>query len=147
VLFSRQESGVFMSGKTSHFGMLVSMIFLLSIAACQSGSGLNGRAQDASAVDFVLSPPQLDALEAFDKGEKRLLGVQNRGLTTPGVSGKIATLIRQRYGVKTRDVKDVVRSGDDRSSLMEEFQYIREYNAKIAELLRVELEESGALDE
>jgi len=40
-----------------------------------------------------------------------------------------------------------VRSGDDRSSLMEEYQYIREYNAKIAELLQVELEESGALDE
>jgi len=87
----------------------------------------------------TLLPAQQDAVNAFQKGDKRLLGVQTRGVSIPGVDDKLLPVLRERYGVALRSVNDVIKSEEDRDSLTEVFQYVREYNGKMAQLLSNEV--------
>jgi len=119
------------------------------IVGCQSGDNkveegnrVQGKQLDqvsTMATVETLLPAQQDAVNAFQKGDKRLLGVQTRGVSIPGVDDKLLPVLRERYGVALRSVNDVIKSEEDRDSLTEVFQYVREYNGKMAQLLSNEV--------
>ena len=127
--------------------LVVTACFLMG--GCQSGESTVDGAESMQeknvaqastmAASKILLPAQQDALNAFNKGDKRLLGVQTRGVSVPGVDDKLLPILRDRYGVALRRVNDVVKDDKDRNSLTEVFQYVREYNGKMAELLSKEL--------
>lgn len=126
----------------------VGVIFCVSLAGCQSGNqdaeigdGVNkGQISlPTSGSSVTLTAPQQDALDAFNRGDKKLLGVQTRGVSIPGVDEALLPVLRERYGVALRHVSDVMKNQEDRDSITEVFQYVRQYNGKMAELLRAEL--------
>lgn len=96
-------------------------------------------AMDSSQEDELLTQGELDAQSAFDRGDKRLIGVQTRGVSIPGVQESVISKVRVLYGISLRPVTDVIKSEDDRNTLTEVFQYVRQYNGKMAELLADEL--------
>lgn len=125
-----------------------SILFCLSLAGCQSGShettdvGVADQEQSIIAEGSMapaLTSAQQDALDAFNRGDKRLLGVQTRGISVPGVDEALLPILRERYGVVPKLVNDVIKNQDDRDSITEVFQYVRQYNEKMTELLREEL--------
>lgn len=134
--------------KTSNNVVLAISVAVL-IVGCQSGenkveegNSVQGKQEDqilAVAAAEDLLPAQQDAIDAFQKGDKRLLGVQTRGVSIPGVDDALLPELRKRYGVALRSVNDVIKSEEDRDSLTEVFQYVREYNGKMAQLLSNEV--------
>ena len=86
-----------------------------------------------------LTLAEQDALNAFNEGDKRLVGVRTRGISVPGVDEASIQKIRKRYGIKVSRASDVIRNKNDRNSLIEVFQYARQYNNKLVKLLRTEL--------
>ena len=57
----------------------------------------------------------------------------------PGVDEALLPVLRERYGIALRHVSDVMKNQKDRDSIAEVFQYVRQYNGKMAELLGAEL--------
>lgn len=121
-------------------------VFCISLVGCQSGNqdagkGAEVKDNQASSSGAVepLTGPQQDALNAFNRGEKALLGVQTRGVSVPGVDEALLPVLRERYGVTLRHVADVIKDQKDRDTITEAFQYVRQYNGKMAELLNEEL--------
>jgi len=123
-------------------------MFSVSIAGCQSGNQDTANGDDVkkeqtslpvSGTAAILTAPQQDALDAFNRGDKKLLGVQTRGVSVPGVDDALLPVLRERYGVTLRHVTDVMKDQKDRDSITEVFQYVRQYNGKMAELLSAEL--------
>lgn len=123
-------------------------MFCVSVAGCQSGnqdiiSGDGVKEEQTSlpvsSVAVTLTVPQQDALDAFNRGDKKLLGVQTRGVSVPGVDEALLPVLRERYGVTLRHVTDVMKDQKDRDSIAEVFKYVRQYNGKMAELLSAEL--------
>ncbi len=123
-------------------------VFCLALVGCQSGNQDTEIGADmkkdqiplsTSGAPATLTAPQQDALDAFNRGDKKLLGVQTRGVSVPGVDEALLPVLRERYGVALRHTSDVIKNQEDRDGITEVFQYVRQYNGKMAELLSAEL--------
>ena len=127
--------------------VLAGTVLCVALVGCQSGN------QDAeigaemkkdqislstSGISATLTAPEQDALDAFNRGDKKLLGVQTRGVSVPGVDEALLPVLRERYGVALRHASDVIKNQEDRDGIAAVFQYVRQYNGKMAELLGAE---------
>ncbi|OUR90217.1 hypothetical protein A9Q81_19680 [Gammaproteobacteria bacterium 42_54_T18] len=128
--------------------LTTTIMLCMPIVGCQSGnqdtaSGDDMKKEGASlpvlGTAAILTAPQQDALDAFNRGDKKLLGVQTRGVSVPGVNEALLPVLRERYGITLRHVTDVMKDQKDRDSIAEVFQYVRQYNEKMAELLSAEM--------
>ncbi len=137
-----------MKKRSTSLFLTTAIMFCVSVAGCQSGnqdiiSGDGVKEEQTSlpvsSVAVTLTVPQQDALDAFNRGDKKLLGVQTRGVSVPGVDEALLPVLRERYGVTLRHVTDVMKDQKDRDSIAEVFKYVRQYNGKMAELLSAEL--------
>jgi hypothetical protein len=145
-----------MQKRSTSLFLTTAIMFCVSVTGCQPGNQdasqdtVNGDQRSngvkeeqaslaVSSVVVTLTVPQQDALDAFNRGDKKLLGVQTRGVSVPGVDEALLPVLRERYGVTLRHVADVMKDQKDRDSIAEVFTYVRQYNGKMAELLRAEL--------
>ena len=137
-----------MKKRAMNLFVTAAIMFCVPIVGCQSGNQDTANGEDVkkeqtslpvSGTVGTLTVPEQDALDAFNRGDKKLLGVQTRGVSVPGVDEALLPMLRERYGVTLRHVTDVMKDKKDRDSISEVFQYVRQYNGKMSELLSAEL--------
>ena len=90
-------------------------VFCVALVGCQSGNQdteIGGDVKkepvslSTSGTSVTLTAPQQDALDAFNRGDKKLLGVQTRGVSVPGVDEALLPVLRERYGIALRHASD-----------------------------------------
>mgnify|MGYP000163540739 CR=1 FL=1 len=137
-----------MKKRAMNLFVTAAIMFCVPVAGCQSGNQDTTNGEDVKKEQTslpvpgmvgTLTVPEQDALDAFNRGDKKLLGVQTRGVSVPGVNEALLPVLRERYGITLRHVTDVMKDQKDRDSIAEVFQYVRQYNGKMAELLSAEM--------
>ena len=99
---------------------LILFLILLPVVGAQGMSLHPTDATEDSAVE--------DATRAWQRGDRRLLGIMTRGLSVPGVAASRLAEARKHCGILTLSASDVITSEGQMQSLRERARYMEAYN-------------------
>ena len=84
--------------------------------------------------DTAAGLAQADAEEAFENGDKRLLGVMTRSLSVPAVDPGDVARVQQQCGIRKIQRGDVIADAQSLQNLRQRGEYLDAYNRRMLTL-------------
>ena len=103
--------------------MRISLVVFLILLPAAGVQGMSLHPADATEDNAVE-----DANRAWQRGDRRLLGMMTRGLSVPGVATSRLAQARKHCGILTLSTSDIISSEGQMQSLRERARYIEAYN-------------------